>query len=178
MNQARSRTDGQRRLAEVESLVLTLEAVRRDLVAYREVLAKKLAWLRHPDGEAPAEEGIGQMFQKLLRGSLPLPAATGRERRMARRRAGNPIHIFIAGEIPEVEPIPGWVMDRSATGLGLWIDEEEPVGVVLRIRPIKTRDPDWWTEVVVRHCRSERGRYVVGCEFVEPVPWNQLKWFG
>jgi hypothetical protein len=64
------------------------------------------------------------------------------------------------------------------TGLGLWIDEEESVGTVLSVRPSRTKTPDWWTQVIVRHCRAERGRYVVGCEFLRLLPWNQLKVFG
>jgi hypothetical protein len=180
MSQRSLRIDKQRRLDAVDSLARAVVAIQIELIAYRDALAKQLTCLRDLDGEAPPEAGIGEKFQKLLGAAAQLPAdrIAFEDRRTSRRRVGNPISIYIADEMAVAEPIPGWVMDRSSTGLGLWVDEEEPVGTLLRVRPVKTKDPDWWTQVVVRHCRAESGRYVVGCQFVDRVPWNQLKLFG
>ena len=172
-----------RQLAEVETLALTLEAVQRDLTAYRAALSRQLDFLHHPEGLPPVDAGIGKVVLKLFRSeppapSVPPPLTAAAERRTSRRRIGNPISIVIADEVAESEPMAGWVMDRSSTGLGLWVDEEEPVGTLLRVRPVKSEEADWWTEVVVRHCRAERGRYVVGCQFVKEVPWSRLRMFG
>jgi hypothetical protein len=73
------------------------------------------------------------------------------------------------------EPVAGWVTDRSQHGLGLWTDAREEVGTILSLRPNPEED---WTRVVVKHCRLDRGNWVLGCQFTETVPWKRLKMFG
>ncbi len=176
-------TATQRRLAEVEALARSLTAVQSDLAAYRTLLCQKLDLLRTQPGieiAGAADPGLIPVVQRILAQTpKPVPASLA-ERRNSRRRFGNPISIYISDETGTAEPIPGWVTNRSSTGLGLWTDEEEPVGMVLSVRPVKLIEPDddWWAHVVVRHCRSERGRFVVGCQFLEQVSWKQLKLFG
>jgi len=150
----------ERRLAEVEGLRETTQHLLAELTAYHEALILKCAWLR-ANAEPPAvRPAVRDYF----------------ERRIERRRIGNPVSIVIADPSAEDEPCSAWVMDRSLTGLGLWADAAEPVGSVLTVRP--TQAEDWWTQVIVKHCREERGNWVLGCQFVEAVPWKQLRLFG
>lgn len=152
----------ERRLAEVEALRQSTQDLLAELTAYREALTKKRAWLRASAEVKP-----------------PVPRAEVRqyfERRIERRRIGNPVSIVIADPSAADEPCSAWVMDRSLTGLGVWADAAEPVGSVLTVRPAQAED--WWTRVIVKHCREERGNWVLGCQFVEAVPWKQLRLFG
>jgi len=152
----------ERRLAEVEALHRTTSELLAELNAYRDALQQKRAWLH--DQEAPPVR------------TQPRPAVQQHfERRIERRRVGNPISILIANDAAE-GPGSAWVMDRSLTGLGVWADAAELVGTILNVRPVQAED--WWTQVIVKHCREERGNWVLGCQFVAAVPWKQLRQFG
>lgn len=154
----------EQRLAEVEALHQSTARLLEDLTAYRAALSRKRDWLQarqRPPAPQPA----------------PRPEVREHfERRIERRRIGNPVSIVIADPSATAEPCSAWVMDRSLTGLGVWADAAEPVGSVLRVRPAQAED--WWTRVIVKHCRQERGNWVLGCQFVESVPWKQLRQFG
>jgi hypothetical protein len=173
-------TERERRLAEVQTVQHTLEEVRLELDAYRAVLGRKLAWLRdNPESDkADADDdtetpGILPMLRNKL---ARLGGEKSRsERRTSRRRLGNPISIVISDADASAEPASAWITDRSSHGLGLWADDEEPVGAILSIRPAQGEE---WTRVVVRHCRQERGNWVMGCQFVGPICWKRLKMFG
>lgn len=166
MNTAERILYAERRLAELETLGQSLDRIHGELSAYRQALADKLDRLRQPP--LPVDVPL----------DMTPTTTAGAERRVDRRRAGNPISVIIMPADARTEPTSAWVTDRSAHGLGVWADEEEPIGSLLRVRPVKGTESGWWAQVVVRHCRHDRGRWVVGCQFVEQPPWNLLRAFG
>ncbi|GIW80901.1 MAG: hypothetical protein KatS3mg105_2708 [Gemmatales bacterium] len=69
---------------------------------------------------------------------------------------------------------PGWIADRSRTGLRVMTDHPVIVGNTIRIRLAGFSD-DRWTEVIVRRCAPSGPRWEVGCEFVDPAPVVKFK---
>jgi len=155
----------QQRMAQVDSLLWTLERTRADLVAYRDALAEKVALLRElwtaPDSE-PADADSAD-------------PATIPERRTCRRRPGHPVSVDILTAVDGHAPAPGWVVDRSVGGLGLWADDAEPVGSLLRVRANGAAEG---ALVVVKHCQATHGSWRLGCQFVGRMPWPLLRQFG
>jgi len=152
----------QRRLADVEAFRQRIDEVRDELTAYRVALCEKLEHLRNSLNDDEPQMILTMNTKEA-------------ERRMSRRRSGNPISIAISDENGDAEPLAGWITDRSSGGLRIWADDQEPIGSVLTVRPLKA---EAWTQVVVRHCRMERTNWVLGCEFVEQPNWNLMRMFG
>jgi hypothetical protein len=151
----------QQKLAQVDSLLWTLERTRADLVAYRGALAEKVALLIDL---WPASEPVDS----------PDPASPP-ERRACRRRPGHPVSVDILSADDGEDPASGWVVDRSVGGLGLWADDAEPVGALLRVRASRAAEG---ALVVVKHCQPMRSTWRLGCAFVGRVPWPLLRQFG
>jgi hypothetical protein len=157
----------EQKLAQVDSLLWTLDRTRADLLAYRIALADKVALLRDL-WEPPipeSDEGV----------DLPVDPGTLPERRACRRRPGHPISVDILTADDVCGPAPAWVVDRSIGGLGLWADDAEQVGALLRVRATGASEG---ALVVVKHCKSERSSWRLGCQFVGRVPWPLLRQFG
>ncbi len=110
----------------------------------------------------------------------PLPSGDAfAERRADRRRAGNLVPVVLAGALHREEPIRGWVLDRSAVGLGLSLPEAVEVETTVRVRPDgQPHGPGRWHAVRVVYCRRDRARWRVGCQFLERLAWAELRWFG
>jgi PilZ domain len=123
---------------------------------------------------------LGQHLQRVGRKPLsaPLRPLTSQERRSTPRRKGNPVSVAIANGDGGVETIQGWVVDRSAGGLRLLVDEALPAGTVLNIRPTKAPPSFTWVQVQVKSCYPERKSWSLGCQFVQKVPWERLQQFG
>jgi hypothetical protein len=94
---------------------------------------------------------------------------SGSERRGAPRRRGNPIAVLVSDAKAEVEPVHGWVTDRSASGLGLELDEEGQVevGTILSVRPVEGSSVPW-VKVEVRSCRRIQSAWRLGCQYLRP----------
>lgn len=105
------------------------------------------------------------------------PLAT-QERRSTPRRRGNPISVSIANGTREANPYQGWVVDRSAGGLRLLVDEAVPAGTLLNVRPTKASPSFPWVQVKVKSCYPERKSWNLGCQFVQKVSWEDLQLFG
>jgi hypothetical protein len=99
------------------------------------------------------------------------------ERRRAQRRAGDPIQVLIATDLTGVQSIRGWVRDRSSTGLGLSCSQEVQPGTILYVRAAFVTDDLPWIAIAVKHCQLLTGRWILGCEFVEPPPKEMLLLF-
>jgi hypothetical protein len=101
------------------------------------------------------------------------------ERRASPRRYGDPVEVHLRS-YDYVDPpcgAKGWVRDRSRGGLGLTTEKPVDIGIWLRVRPTSVPDDVAWVDVLVRHCRAQGTRYVVGCQFVEPPPHELLLLF-
>jgi hypothetical protein len=103
----------------------------------------------------------------------PRPRARRRsEKRGALRRNGNPIPVLICAD--EAEPVTGSVLDRSRGGMRLLAATAFSLGVVVRVRSMQYADVAPWVEMEVKHCRPVEGKWLLGCKFNEPQPWNVL----
>lgn len=105
------------------------------------------------------------------------PAAPAEERREAPRRAvGVPVQITSAVALPE--PIAGWALNGSATGLCLSVEQPVPRGVILSVRPTKAPPGTPPVQVRVQRCKADARCWALGCRFVQVPPANVLGLFG
>jgi hypothetical protein len=98
------------------------------------------------------------------------------EKRGTVRRSGNAIPVFV-GE-GEGVPVRGYVVDRSAGGIGLALNHSLPLGTIVRVRPSKAPETAPWVEVQVKSCRAEGTEYELGCQFLTLPPFNVMLLFG
>jgi PilZ domain len=101
------------------------------------------------------------------------------ERRAAPRRYGDPVEVRLRSyehADPACGPT-GWVRDRSQHGLALTTEKPLDIGSWLRVRPTNVPDDVGWVDVMVRHCRPQGSRSIVGCNFVEAPPRELLLLF-
>jgi hypothetical protein len=155
------------------------------LIEQSERLAAKIDGLQQAVRQLQADLNghmlaLGHHLQRA--GRKPLPAlvrpVTTPERRSTPRRKGNPVPVAIADSDGEADPIQGWVVDRSAGGLRLLVDDSVPAGTVLNVRPIKAAPSFPWVQVKVKSCYPERKSWNLGCQFVRKMSWEELQQFG
>ena len=100
-----------------------------------------------------------------------------RDRRSTPRRRGNSVEVQM--NLDDDKPLlRGWVLDRSIGGLCLMGEEAIAEGTVIRLRPRSAAETVPWTEVTIRSCREDGGRYELGCQFHRTPNWNLLLQFG
>jgi hypothetical protein len=107
------------------------------------------------------------------------PGAAGAEaerRQDPRRATGVPVHISSTESLPE--PIAGWVLNGSAGGLCLSVEQPVPKGAVLSVRPTKAPPGTPPVQVRVQRCKQDRRRWALGCSFVRVPPAHVLGLFG
>ena len=100
------------------------------------------------------------------------------ENRAAIRRGGNAVAIFIADPQKTEEPRRGWVVDRSAGGLCIALDNPVDAGTVLRVRVCNAPVTVPWAEIEVKSCRKDGNQWEAGCQFVVTPSYNVLMLFG
>jgi hypothetical protein len=147
------------------------DRLRRGLEQLHRTVAARSAEVRH----APAPErgeAMAAADEPTLAEEPPAPAA---ERRRWARRAGNPTAVLVHDTRRGLAPFDGWVLDRSAGGVCLLVDEELPVGAPLELRPAGAARS---FAAKVRHCRSDCSHWRAGCQFPEPLAWLDLRLFG
>jgi hypothetical protein len=108
----------------------------------------------------------------------PLRPLSTHERRSAPRRKGNPVPIQITNGNGEGDSVQGWVVDRSAGGLRLLVDEALTPGTLLVVRPTKAPPSFPWLQLRVKSCYPERKSWSLGCQFVQKPSWEDLQQFG
>ncbi|MBY0527510.1 MAG: PilZ domain-containing protein [Gemmataceae bacterium] len=123
---------------------------------------------------------LGQHLNRASKrpGPSPIKPLSSQERRSTPRRKGNPVSVAIADAADESETIQGWVLDRSAGGLRLLVDEAVPAGTLLSVRPSKAPPSFPWVQVKVKSCYPERKSWNLGCQFVQKMSWEDLQLFG
>jgi serine/threonine protein kinase len=118
--------------------------------------------------------------------SPPAAAPAGRsggavsraERRVAVRRAGSVVPVLLADPASTAEPLHGWVLDRSSTGLALLVDEPLTAGKEMEVRVDRPQSAGRWIAIRVVYCKPERASYRVGAEFVRKPTGEDLRLFG
>lgn len=104
--------------------------------------------------------------------------AAFQDRRTSPRRKGNPVPILITNASASIDSYQGWVLDRSAGGLRILVDQATPVGTILAVRPAKSHGSFPWIQVRVRNCQPERSSWSLGVQFVHKPAWGELQAFG
>jgi hypothetical protein len=167
----------QRLLTEVEARLNAVDRIKRELSAQAQILRHQLGELKsRPSGTA-----------------LPPPTG-GSERRTTPRRQGNLVSVTIicpasrpTSVPPEASPVAsapgassmhGWVLNRSGGGLCLLVDEEIAPGTVLTVTPHLGPATFEWIQVEVKSCRPERQSWLLGCQFLQKLSWDDLRPFG
>jgi hypothetical protein len=188
-------------VASLVYVVLTRVRKRRRLVAFAN---EDLPWedllemlqARHSElatsGSPPEEDLPPDQLLTLLLSRLPADcrrsppvapedreylATAGAERRSSRRRWGNPIEVSLRSKL-WLKCLHGLVINRSAGGFAIFVDEEIEPTTVLWVRPLEA--PDYVKEVTieVKHCRRIHRNFLIGCQSNTEIPWNTLVWFG
>jgi hypothetical protein len=88
------------------------------------------------------------------------------------------VEVLIAAKLPGQEPAKAVVVDRSRGGLCLSLSQPAAEGTILRLRVASLADDMEWVEVEVKHCRRTKQRWLVGCKFVQDLPWTVVLMFG
>jgi hypothetical protein len=101
----------------------------------------------------------------------------GNERRAGRRRWGNPIEVHLFSSL-WTDHLHGLVVNRSTGGLAIFADKEVPADTPLQVRPAEAPSYVPAVKTEVRHCLKAGRAFVLGCQFIEEVPWNARVWFG
>jgi hypothetical protein len=185
----------QHRLAKIETLQQTLSNMQRELASYRDALNRKLGLLQNNEqATAPLPRRDSKpILTPMRRDSRPVPrpptpptpppAPTPSEddpaaKRAAPRRKGNPVPVVISNDNGTMDPIQGWVLDRSSGGLRILVDQPIAVGTILSVRPGKAHGSFPWIRIQVRSCLSERNSYALGVQFVAKPAWGEMQAFG
>jgi hypothetical protein len=106
------------------------------------------------------------------------PEQSYADRRGAVRRDGPPVRVVVAGGDFRNGAVDGLVVDRSTGGLRLVLPAGVAPGTTIRVRAANAPDTVGFVPLIVRNCRPENGRFVVGGEFEKTPPWNVLLLFG
>jgi hypothetical protein len=142
-----------------------------------------------PEDDLPPEELL-----KLLLSRLPtLPArpssvaqlppeeedflASNPERRGSRRRWGNPTEVFLNSPLWSKQ-LHGLVINRSISGLAIFIDMEIQAGTLLKVRSVEAPYYVPWVDIEIKYSRKAGRNFIIGCQFRTEVPWNVRVWFG
>jgi hypothetical protein len=108
----------------------------------------------------------------------PFVVGSATERRLAVRRSGNSVEVFISDADAKTEPTRGWVVDRSVGGLCLLTETEASKGAILSVLPENAPKGTPWTQVEIKSCRQEGPHWELGCQFVRTPAWSVLLLFG
>jgi hypothetical protein len=127
-----------------------------------------LRWVAGP-AAAPAKPNRDNGFQII-------PQSV--EMRNANRRGGNAVAVFVADPQKTEEPQRGWVVDRSAGGLCIAVENPVDAGANLRVRVCNAPVTVPWAELEVKSCRKDGNHWEVGCQYVVTPSYNVLMLFG
>lgn len=102
---------------------------------------------------------------------------SGSQRRGSRRRWLNPTEVRLTSPLRD-EPHKGLVFNRSAGGLAILTDQDHPIDSILFLRAAEAPSSVPQVKICVRHTRQAGKLWVVGCQYLQEIPWNVKVWFG
>jgi hypothetical protein len=130
------------------------------------------------NGKSLGQTGAGQPRRQAARGPMRERAASRKERREWLRRVGELIQVDVADADGLAKPYAGKVVDRSRGGLCLAVGAPVEVGTRLRIRSSFYDETAPWVQVEVKRCWNAQGQWLLGCKFLQELPWSVLLLFG
>lgn len=92
------------------------------------------------------------------------------DRRAHARHRVRQLKVLISDAQAQATPIEGWLLNRSLGGLGLSVSRAIESGNIVSVKPCNDDPHAPWVQVEVRYCRLERGRWTLGCKFVDESP--------
>jgi hypothetical protein len=146
-----------RLLSDLEARLKAVDRIKRELSGQAQNLRHQLSELRKYSNQL----GSG-----------------GKDRRATTRRQGNVVSVTLTDPQGPEHSMSGWVMNRSGGGLCLLVDEEVSPGTVLTVTPHLGLTTFEWIRVEVKSCRPERKSWLLGCQFIEKLSWDDLRPFG
>jgi hypothetical protein len=101
----------------------------------------------------------------------------GVDRRTSRRRWGNPTEVYMNS--PSISgQLRGLIINRSAPGLAIFVNQEIPPGTTISIRATEAPTSIPSVDITVRYCRKTLRNFILGCQSPQEFPWNVRGWFG
>lgn len=144
-------------------------------------------------GAPPQEDLLPEQLLQLLLSRLPTlpprPAAPPPpqeeidflaehpNRRGSPRRWGNPIEVFLNSPLWS-QQIHGLVINRSATGLAIFVDVEIPAGSFIKVRAVEAPYYVPWVDIEIIYTKKVSSNFIMGCKYRFETPWNVRVWFG
>lgn len=108
----------------------------------------------------------------------PFVLGSTMERRSSLRRRDTLVRVMVSDAEAAAQPVEGWVLDRSTTGLCLATDQEFASGRIVSTRACAAPATVPWVQLEVKYSRTQNGGWEHGCAFVKPPPWGVLLYFG
>lgn len=161
-------------LNQADGLRASLEELLAELAEYERDLVYQLEE-GHPL-EEHSEAGSGGA-QQTAEQQPTSPATEHRERRLSSRRKCMPVPVLLSFSKHGSDPFPGWVVDASDHGLGIYTNSDIAVGTLLVARPKNAPARCRWVKMEVRHCRTDHDRWFIGCRFVHKLLIEDLDLF-
>jgi serine/threonine protein kinase len=127
---------------------------------------------------AAAEPAVAPPKRESKTVAIPFGSPGFPERRAHARRGGNLTAVLAAADPKGKDVNKGYVLDRSATGLGLLLADPLEIGTQIYVRPDQPQHATRWTVAKVIYCFQERIRWRVGCAFTRELKWDELRLFG
>jgi len=102
------------------------------------------------------------------------------EQRFAAALRRAPVPVRVTDGEADVEPVNGWVINRSTEGVTLELDEEGEVdpGTLLNIRPAQSGEGIPWVLVQVHGRRIVERCWHLECQYVRMPPYSIRMLFG
>lgn len=93
---------------------------------------------------------------------------------------GAPVAVLVADAEATVEPVRGWVVERSLEGFCVELQEEGEVdpGTVLSIRVAGSSPMLPWVRVQVSRRQKVNGSWQLDCRYLRTPPWSIRMLFG
>jgi hypothetical protein len=89
------------------------------------------------------------------------------EKRSSPRFQVRAMRVLLAESPNQTDFIEAVMLNRSLGGLGLSVDREIPAGKTLHVCICESERDNHWSVIEIRYCRPERGRWTLGCKFLE-----------
>ena len=122
---------------------------------------------RRPRSSAEQENpSLRTISPKVVDTAVDPATSSQPERRQSPRRWGDPIEVFVRGELTTAEPARGWVKNRSAGGLCIAVSQPVVEGTILEVRFTLAPDTIPWVRAQVKGCRSVTGRWMLHCQYL------------
>lgn len=146
------------------------------------VIIPIMAWRRRSDQPNSIEQRLQRPAGKFgptrdLSDFIDAPKPDPSDRRHRLRRDGQPVpvHFRLSDVSP---PQPALVLDRSKDGLRISLTQSLAMGTSLFLLADHAPAGTQWAQANITWSKPVDGRYELGCQFNEELPWNVLLLFG